>query len=59
MVQVDTTRENLSVRSLRVMIKDVLDEHKIKGQPLIGQKVPASYMVQQNKLFDMVFQPKT
>ena len=41
----DCSRENLSVRGLRVLIKDVLDEHKIKGQHLIRQKVPASYVV--------------
>ena len=44
-VFVDCSRENLSVRGLRVLIKDVLDEHKIKGQHLIRQKVPASYVV--------------
>ncbi|KAK3762803.1 hypothetical protein RRG08_040498 [Elysia crispata] len=41
---VDLTRETSELEQLRRKVKDTVDDFKIKGQPVMGQKVPASYV---------------
>ncbi|CAH1784292.1 unnamed protein product [Owenia fusiformis] len=42
--EVCCTRENIGVEKLRDLIKSTLDNFKVKGQNVMGQKVPASYV---------------
>ncbi|XP_046571062.1 leucine-rich repeat serine/threonine-protein kinase 2-like [Haliotis rubra] len=41
---VDATKENPEVDRLRRRVKEVIDSYKIRGQLVMGQKVPASYV---------------
>ncbi|XP_025107353.1 leucine-rich repeat serine/threonine-protein kinase 2-like isoform X2 [Pomacea canaliculata] len=41
---VDLTRESNEMDQLRKKILSVIDEYKVRGQPVMGQKVPASYV---------------
>ena len=41
---VDARRDNISVESLRNDIINLLKVFKLRGKPLMGQKIPASYM---------------
>ncbi|XP_035828110.1 leucine-rich repeat serine/threonine-protein kinase 2 isoform X2 [Aplysia californica] len=41
---VDLTKESPELDQLRKKVKDTVDDFKIKGQPVMGQKVPASYV---------------
>ncbi|XP_071082435.1 leucine-rich repeat serine/threonine-protein kinase 2-like [Haliotis cracherodii] len=41
---VDATKENLEVERLRRRVKEVIDSYKVRGQLVMGQKVPASYV---------------
>ncbi|XP_059152219.1 leucine-rich repeat serine/threonine-protein kinase 2-like [Physella acuta] len=41
---VDLTKESHELQLLRNKVKDTVDEFKVKGQPVMGQKVPASYV---------------
>nr|XP_022298273.1 leucine-rich repeat serine/threonine-protein kinase 2-like isoform X2 [Crassostrea virginica] len=49
-VPVMCTKENLQIEQLREIIKRVVDEYKVRGQYVMGQKVPASYV----KLADLL-----
>ncbi|GFO07401.1 leucine-rich repeat serine/threonine-protein kinase 2, partial [Plakobranchus ocellatus] len=42
---VDLTKETPELEQLRRKVKDTVDDFKIKGQPVMGQKVPASYVI--------------
>ncbi|XP_064633559.1 leucine-rich repeat serine/threonine-protein kinase 2-like isoform X2 [Lineus longissimus] len=41
---VNGKRDNREIEKLRTTIKSVIEEFKVKGQPVMGQKVPASYI---------------
>ncbi|KAL5013850.1 hypothetical protein ScPMuIL_008120, partial [Solemya velum] len=41
---VDCTNENPGIEELRNSIKNVIDNYSVRGQPVMGQKVPASYV---------------
>ena len=45
MVEVSCVSHSSRLERLRVIIKDVLSGHEINGQPIMGHKVPASYVV--------------
>lgn len=53
-VPVICTRENPQIEQLRETIKRVVDEYKVRGQYVMGQKVPASYV----KLADLLAETK-
>ncbi|XP_041348341.1 leucine-rich repeat serine/threonine-protein kinase 2-like isoform X2 [Gigantopelta aegis] len=42
--EVDCTCENPEVKQLRSVVKEIIDDYRIKGQPVMGQKRPASYV---------------
>ncbi|XP_070193267.1 leucine-rich repeat serine/threonine-protein kinase 2-like isoform X2 [Littorina saxatilis] len=41
---VDLTKESPELDKLRKKLVDIVDEYKVRGQPVMGQKVPASYV---------------
>ncbi|CAL1534532.1 unnamed protein product [Lymnaea stagnalis] len=41
---VDVSKESLELQQLRNKVKEIVDGFKIKGQHVMGQKVPASYV---------------
>ncbi|KAH9504825.1 hypothetical protein Btru_062039 [Bulinus truncatus] len=41
---IDLTKETPELQKLRKQVQETVDEFKIKGQPVMGQKVPASYV---------------
>ncbi|XP_076111293.1 leucine-rich repeat serine/threonine-protein kinase 2-like isoform X1 [Mytilus galloprovincialis] len=43
-------KDNVDLEKLREKIKDVIDNYKVKGQPVMGQMVPASYVKLSDKL---------
>ncbi|XP_021358112.1 leucine-rich repeat serine/threonine-protein kinase 2-like [Mizuhopecten yessoensis] len=43
-VTVNCTKETPEMERLREFIKEKIDSYKVKGQPVMGQKVPADYV---------------
>ncbi|XP_070559117.1 leucine-rich repeat serine/threonine-protein kinase 2-like isoform X2 [Ptychodera flava] len=43
-IEVCGTHENTSIDALRRLIVDVIDGFKVKGQPIMGQMIPHSYV---------------
>ncbi|XP_055882524.1 leucine-rich repeat serine/threonine-protein kinase 2-like isoform X3 [Biomphalaria glabrata] len=41
---IDLTKETPELHKLRKKVQETVDQFKIKGQPVMGQKVPASYV---------------
>ncbi|KAK6177348.1 hypothetical protein SNE40_015467 [Patella caerulea] len=41
---VDCSKETPEMEELRRRVKDIIDNFKVKGKPVMGQKVPASYV---------------
>ncbi|ESO88800.1 hypothetical protein LOTGIDRAFT_125534, partial [Lottia gigantea] len=41
---VDCSKENTEIEELRKRLKDIIDNFKVKGKLVMGQKIPASYV---------------